>query len=188
MKTLAIITRVHPNRPNMLRACKESVSRQSCDDYEHLYIVDPKKQGSGRGWANKSFAIQPVNVDSKYVMVLDDDDMLIDKNLVEDIKTIAEKQDPDMFIFRGIIHNHRCPVLPPNNLWKRIIRGGLIASFCVAVKKEIWEAHKASFGADPRNGDFHFMKTAYIHADSIYWHDKVVAETQKGRNRGRGER
>lgn len=182
MKTLAIITRVHPNRPNMLKACKESVMWQSCDDYEHLFIYDRSEKGCGMLAANKLFVTKPVETNSRYVMVLDDDNVLVDNNLVKDIKGI----EADMIIFRGIVEGLPWPVLPPDELWEKPIVCNCIDAFCVAVSKELWEQYKADFGKASRGGDFHFMKTAFNHAGNIHWHDKVVAETQRV-SRGRGE-
>lgn len=182
MKTLAIITRVHPKRPNMLRICKESVKRQSCQDYEHLFIYDPTESGYGMLAANKSFARQLVKIGSRYVMVLDDDNILVDDNLVKDIKEI----EADMIIFRGIVEGLPWPVLPPDDLWEKPIVCNHIDAFCVAVSRELWEQYKAHFGKASGGGDFHFMKAAFDHAENIYWHDKVVAETQRV-SKGRAE-
>ena len=78
MKAIAFITRVHPRRNRMLKLCIQSIKAQINDDYIHILNRDDKSiKGYGTYLANKSFAkIKPI--DAKYVMVLDDDDMLIE--------------------------------------------------------------------------------------------------------------
>jgi len=181
MKALAIITRVHPNRPKMLFLCRRSVARQVSSDYEHLFIYDNTKTGYGVGLANKSFS-QSLKISSRYVMVLDDDDVLVDDNLVKDIKEITA----DVIIFRGVVDGLPWSVLPPNHLWEKPIECGRIASFCMAARREIWEQHKASFGKAVSGGDFQYMKSVYDCTKDIYWHDKIVARTQRV-SRGRSE-
>lgn len=83
MKTIAFITRVHPKRQNMLKQCIESIKVQTSDDYIHiLHRHDRTKNGYGLFSANHSLA-KIATIDARYIMVLDDDDILIDPDFVE---------------------------------------------------------------------------------------------------------
>jgi len=82
MKTIAFITRVHPKRPKMLEVCIDSIKTQTDDDYIHiLHRDDNTENGYGVIMANRSLVkVSPIN--ARYVMILDDDDMLIDSILL----------------------------------------------------------------------------------------------------------
>ncbi|GAH84870.1 unnamed protein product, partial [marine sediment metagenome] len=91
MKSIAFVTRVHPRRPNMLKICIKSVKAQTSDDYIHiLHRDDNTKEGYGVPNANRSLIkVNPIN--ARYVMILDDDNMLIDPNFVEIFAKVTEK-------------------------------------------------------------------------------------------------
>ena len=80
-------------------------------------------------------------------------------------------------IFKGWVANHG--VLPPPELWEKPVEFARIASFCMAVKRELWFKHIDTFGTKERGGDFEFMKAVYGSANSIYWLDMEVARTQR---------
>ena len=179
-KTLAFMTRCHPLRKAQLEICKASVAKQVCQDYEHILIHDPTEEGCGRLRANQLFATykDTMKINSRYLMVLDDDDMLINNNFVGVLKAIIEKQPYDLIIFKGWVFNHG--VLPSPEMWKKPIKVAEIASFCMAVEKDLWFEHIAKFGTKERCGDFEFMKAVYEAAKSIYWLDMKIARIQRG--------
>jgi len=103
MKTIAFITRVHPKRPGMLEVCIDSVKAQTSDDYIHILHKDDKtKNGYGMFLANQSLA-KVSSINARYVMALDDDDMLIDPNFVKTFKEIVNKDNPEIVFFKGNI-------------------------------------------------------------------------------------
>jgi len=177
-KTIAFMTRCHPLRKEKLEICKASIARQTCNDYEHVLIPDPTEEGCGRLRANQLFSTFEGNpkINSRYLMVLDDDDMLICDEFVETLKAITDKQSYDVVIFKGYVGR----VLPLPERWKKSIKVGGIASFCMAVKKDIWYKHIDKFGTKARCGDFEFMEAVYEDAKSIYWLDMKVARIQRG--------
>jgi len=103
MKTIAFITRIHPKRPGMLKVCIDSVKTQTDDDYIHiLHRDDNTESGHGLHLANQSFVkVPPIN--AQYVMVLDDDDMLIDPDFVKLFKEIVNKHKLEIVFFKGKI-------------------------------------------------------------------------------------
>lgn len=187
MKTIAFLTRVHPDRPNMLKTCIESVQAQTDNDYEHIFIrTDRTKKGYGKWNANRSFAIVKV-IPAKYAMVLDDDDMLIKPNFVKLFKRVIEQhRDPEIVFFKGIVHS--LGVLPRPGYWKRPPVYGQIASFCDAVRTDVWLKHIPVFGKRELGGDFCFISACYQNTKRHIWWDTVVARTQKGPGRAKNER
>jgi len=176
MKTIAFVTRIHPKRPNMLKKCKESVKMQTSDDYIHILHRDDKtNQGYGKHAANKSL-IKIKEIPAKYVMVLDDDDMLIDSHFVEDFKRVI-KGNPEMVFFKGIVH--RFGILPEDQFWKRPPIFGRIGSFCFAIRTDIWIKYIGAFGKRMSGGDFVFLNTCYQNTNKHVWWDRIVAKTQK---------
>ena len=187
MKTLCIITRVHPARPNMLDVCVESVKNQQCGDYQHLLLRDDDTTG-GYGVEAANRALHDVKgIDGRYIMVLDDDDMLVDGGVVQDIVDAVASR-PAIVVFKGIAGDHG--ILPSPDTWKSPPVRGKIGSFCYAVRRSYWEAYcsywVSSYGY-PAMGDFTFINACYKDAEDVVWLDRLVAVTQKGASYGRGE-
>jgi glycosyltransferase involved in cell wall biosynthesis len=186
METLAIVTRVHPERPNMLRRCVESVNAQEGDGYIHiLHRHDKSGRGYGKWNANKSLAAIS-DIPAKYVMVLDDDDMLIKQDFVREFSGIVDGKNPEIVFFKGNVH--KLGVLPRPAFWKRPPVYGQIASFCLAVRHDVWMKHIKEFGRRELGGDFCFISACYRNTKDHLWWDVVVAATQKGPGRAKGER
>ena len=184
MKTLAIITRVHPNRPNMLQKCVDSVKNQTSDDCIHiLHRHDKTQQGYGKWNANKSLA-EVKDIPARYAMVLDDDDMLVDPKFVEDFKKIVDGKNPEIVFFRGIIH--RFGPLPTDKCWKRPPAFGRIGSFCLAVRADVWKKYIHRFGAKLSGGDFCFISACYRNTKKHIWWNRIVAKTQWETRAGSG--
>ena len=183
MKTIAFVTRVHPLRPTMLKVCIDSIKAQTNDDYIHILNRNDKtKNGYDRFMANKSFAkISPIN--AHYVMVLDDDDMLIDPNFVSIFKEIVKENSPEIVFLKGYI-SHR--IYPSPIFWGKAPVHAQIGSFCYVTRIDIWEKYIHEFGT-PTCGDFHFISACYKNTKNHFWLDRVVAKTQKKAGHGKGE-
>ena len=179
-KTIAFVTRCHPLRAKELEACKASIVKQTSQDYEHILLRDSTKKGCGRLEANRLFMKykDSIPATNRYLMVLDDDDMLVNDGFVKQFRKIVEKQDYDLVIFKGRTASHG--VLPPPELWRKPVKLANIASFCMAVRRDLWFKHIEKFGTKAKCGDFEFMKAVYRDANSIYWLDMEVARTQRG--------
>ena len=178
-KTIGFVTRCHPLRAKELAICKASIVKQTSQDYEHILIRDPSKKGCGRLEANRLFAKYKKSIppDNRYLMVLDDDDMLVNDDFVKAFRKIVKKQSYDLIVFKGWHFHHG--ILPPPELWEKPVKFSKIASFCMAVEQSLWFKHIEKFGMKERGGDFEFMKAVYKNAKSIYWLDMEVARTQR---------
>jgi len=185
------MTRVHPQRPNMLKKCVESVQAQTSEDYIHILIRDDKTgRGYGKLAANRSFS-KIKDIPAKYVMVLDDDDMLVNPEFVEDFATMIETKKilfsriPEIVFFKGIIH--KLGIMPRPAYWKKPPVYGQIGSFCFATRTEVWLKYVHAFGLRKLGGDYSYISTAYRNTKDHVWWDEIIARTQKGPGRSKGE-
>jgi len=188
MKILAIVTRVHPQRPNMLRRCEESVRAQIGNNYVHILLRDDKtERGYGIHNANQSF-VRLREIPARYVMVLDDDDMLIDDRFVEDFSGVLGIKYPPIVFLKGIVH--KLGVLPRQEYWEKPPVYGQIASFCFAVRQDVWFRHIQAFGDKKQGGDYCFIRACYDNTNPQHhlWWDRIVARTQAGPGRSKGEK
>ena len=185
MKTIAFITRVHPQRSEMLKVCIDSVKRQMETDYVHIIYRDDKtKDGYGIRQANRSLEKIPF-IEARYVMVLDDDNMLINPNFVGMFKKIVDKHNPEIVFYKVIIGNSLVPSL---KYWEKPPIRKRIDSHCFAVRIDIWKKYIHEFGTDVC-GDFRFISMCYKNTTNHYWLDREISMTQKkaGRGKGKGE-
>ncbi|MHA1395741.1 MAG: hypothetical protein ACTSRZ_19750 [Promethearchaeota archaeon] len=173
----------------MLKKCIESVKKQTSDDYIHILHKDDKTlKGYGVASANRSLA-KIKNIDAKYVMILDDDDMLIDPKFVEIFRKKVNERKPEIVFFKGIING--VGIFPRPEIWKAAPKFAMIASFCLAVRHDIWMDNIHEFGKPVLGrrlgGDFSFISSCYKKTKKHYWLDRIVAKTQKKPGHGRGE-
>ncbi len=186
MKTIAFVTRVHPRRPNMLKKCMESVKAQTSDDYIHVLFRDDKsKEGYGVYNADKSL-MKIKNIDARYAMVLDDDDMLVYPDFVKEFKSIVGKSNVDIVFFKGMIDGG---IFPPPDVWGKAPAHCKIGSFNFAVRLDIWMKYIHTWNPISGKGcaDYWFIAHCYDKTERYFWLDRVVARTQKRPGHGKGE-
>jgi len=185
IKTLAIITRVHPQRPGMLKICVDSVKAQTDDDYIHiLHRDDTTEKGYGKLFANQSF-VKIFPIPARYVMILDDDDMLIDPDFVKVFREIVNDKNPEIVFFKGIIVGKG--VYPREQIWGKAPLPARIASFCWAIKLNVWRKNIHEFGKRHSGGDSNFICRCYENTTKHFWVNRFVAKTQKKPGGGVGE-
>lgn len=173
---LSIVTRVY-KRPVGIRKNKESIDALSDKSLEQIFIHD--EVGFGMFEANKSFSNVKNMIDGKYVLLLDDDDFIVNKNMIEDLKKIAKEKNPDVIFFRmtiknGMNNNH----YPTEHCWNNKPLIAHIGGTCFVVKKEIYNEFIHNF-AHERCGDFHFINSVFNSGASVFWLDKLMCETGK---------
>lgn len=185
MKTIAFITRVHPQRPEMLKACIDSVKMQTDNNYVHvIYRDDTTKDGYGILLANQSLVGAPA-MDARYVMILDDDNMLIDRKFVGIFKEIVNGNNPELVFYKVVIGDR---VYPPPDFWKKPPVPRQIDSHCFAIRLDIWRKYIHIFG-EGVCGDYSFISKCYKNTSNHFWLDREVSSTQRevGRGKGKGE-
>lgn len=184
MKAIAFVTRVHPERPRKLKVCIDSVKAQTDNDYIHIIHRDDKtKNGYGLFSANRSFTkVSPI--DARYVMVLDDDDILTDLNFVKKFKRITNKDNSEIVFFKGYITGKG--TYPKQQFWKKAPQRRYIASFCFAVRLDIWKKYIHKWGKESC-GDFFFISECYRKTKKYSWLNCLVVRTQGRPGKGEGE-
>jgi hypothetical protein len=147
MAFLSVITRHMPSRADFLALNQASLRLQSDPDYEQVVVVD--ELGQGWHYANLMLveAVRPTpptpdpgrmpcaptgggKVSGRYVLVLDDDDMLINAQAIERLKK-ATAGDPPGVIWRA--WHSDAGILPDNGHWKQAPALGFIGAcgFCL---------------------------------------------------------
>jgi hypothetical protein len=187
-KTICFLTRCHPQRPNMQKVCFDSVKNQTCDDYQHFLIQGAMREPDQYSRGDGKFAVEhgltkPWPIDAHYVMVLDDDNMLVDMDFVKDLKELAQKENPDIVFFKAEIKGWG--VYPS---WARHPVAGEVDWFCYAVKRWFWQKYIAEVNARPMaSNDWFFIDKCYRNTRSIIWWNRMIASTQRAPGRQRGE-
>jgi len=167
---LSIVTRCF-KRPQLLERNKESVYAQLDQDWEHIFIVDDI--GLGMEAANKSLALNAHLISGEYVLILDDDDILVDNNYVSGLRAIVRSYHPDVIISK--MRWHLQVEKPERQWWRHPPQHGHIGSPCFAVRREVWLQHIESFGTE-RSGDFHFITAIWNAGCTFHWWKQVTSE------------
>jgi glycosyltransferase involved in cell wall biosynthesis len=178
---LTVVTRCF-QRPQLLQKNIKSLKSQTDKDYEQIFIID--RIGKGLSAADKSLDWFKHYNSGQYIMVLDDDDLILDPQFISYIKVIALKSNPDVIIWRGQFGNINYVLPPVNTNWGKLIEKSKIGSFNYAVKSEFYNQyiHVCRSGI---TGDFDFInKVLNSKTLNVIWTDKVfVASQVKGKGR-----
>ena len=178
MPFLSVVTRCY-KRPAMLAKNMASLEVQSEPDYEQLFIVDD--EGQGIGWANRALAT--VDPTSDYVMVLDDDDMLINDRAIGLLMDAVMIDYPHLVIYRA--EHGELGVLPDELTWNKRPLKGHIGSCDFITRRDVWKEHIHQFGID-EGGDYAFLHAIWRDNPRTVWLDELLARTQR-RSNGRPE-
>ncbi len=175
---LTVITRCY-KRPKMLRANVASLEMQTDQDYEQLFIVD--EVGRGVQWANEQFAVHTDRVNGEYVLLLDDDDKLVDREAVAKLKAAARRTGADIVVFR--VDHGPLGILPDAIVWEKEPVHCHIGGGDLIVKADLWRRCIEYFGhavsTISPGGDFSFMRELWSHNPRVCWLDKVLEEVQR---------
>jgi len=185
MKTICFLTPCHPARPNMQKICFNSVKAQTCDDYQHFLLQGSMRENKDGTRAWECGLKKPWPIDARYVMRLDDDNMLVYPDFVKEFKQLTQKENPDVVIFRGNIIGIG---IIPSHSWGKAPVHGNIDWFCYAIKLEMWNKYIQEMRHERGiNNDYQLIRNCYRNTQSVSWMDRVVAKTQRGRMYGKGE-
>lgn len=174
---LSIITRRHGQRRPKGWQVNQSNMRRLKGDFEQITITD--KKGMGLHYANMSFVLACPYIRGKYVYLLDDDDLINNPEMIPVLQEIAEKENPDVIVFRMIIKNGMNNNLYPTEACWRAKKPMLahIGGSCMVVKADVFKRHIHHFG-HPRFGDFYFLDHMYKTGKlKWHWHYEIMAET-----------
>lgn len=174
MALLEVVTRCY-KRPKMLAINAASLDAQMCPDWAQTLLKD--SQGIGVPAANARLAeFDPYG---EYVLVLDDDDMLVDRRLVLDLQRIVMTCGYPPAVIVRMDHGH-LGVLPPDELWLEEPVRGRIGVSAIITRRDVWMAHRAAWGGMCYEADFDFIHSVWAeHSDHIVWHDVVASKVQR---------
>ena len=169
---LTIITRCY-KRPRMLGKCIASLERQTCQDWQHITIVDEIGIGipeTFRRMAKRDWS----DVQGEYVYFLDDDNLLADVESVRWLRDITQG-GTDMLIFRAEIGDK---ILPDRAHWGWPPVFRHIDLGCAIVQRDVFFQAAKSFGAR-YEGDYDYLSAAYKLAKTHDWLNRCVMRAQQ---------
>lgn len=154
-------------RPGLLAKCRESVLAQTVP-VEHVIVED--EIGIG---VDGMFAEIPLHAHlatGRYVMVLSDDNILVDRSFAHDLEG---KANADVVVFKGMVEGR---VLP--GVWDSPPELGQIDLSNFAVEREVWQANADKWG-HRYEGDFDFIHHLWSQGFTFRWWDRLVFEALK---------
>lgn len=174
---LTIVTRAY-KKPKCLQHCIESVQMQTDSDYEHIILED--LVGQGLAWADCLLDEKKHLNHGKYILVLDDDDKITNRGLIELLKFLDKQYDPDLIIWRGYFSEVDYSLPPIDHRFGRTPARGLIGSFNYCAKKELYDKH-VYLCKSGISGDYDFLMAMYqeLPKDKIHWLRKILVRTQQ---------
>jgi glycosyltransferase involved in cell wall biosynthesis len=174
---LTVVTRAY-KKPRCLKENIKSLKAQTDQDYEQIFIID--KVGKGLAWADKALDLNKHRNNGKYIMVLDDDDKIVNRNFIFTLKDINKRFNPDLIIWRGYFTEIDYVLPPIDSRWGDVPIRTLIGSFNYCVKKEYYDkyVHLCTSGI---SGDFDFLEGLYsnIPKNKRYWLNSIMVQTQQ---------
>ena len=170
---LSIVTRYMPARRQMMERCETSIKAQTCTDYEWLVLRDD--MGRGMVWANAQFDRHRDRVSGRYVLMLDDDDMLASPEAVATLRDAAD-ENPGVIVFRADHAGHG--ILPRADVWGGSPVYGSISGQDFITRRDYWLDNIAEFRGS-HDADFRYMSALWAARPRIVWLDKVIVATQQ---------
>jgi len=168
---LSIVTRCHPQRASMLAKNIDSLKAQTDQGYQHILLEDDE----GRGLEYANSMLQWADPEGEYVLILDDDDMLIDDEAIAKLRDVVYDR-PDVVMFRA--EHAWLGTLPSARVWQREPIQGHIGSCDFIVRRDVWLEHIKAF-AQPRCGDYHFIRSVWDSDPDVEWLPDVLAGVQR---------
>jgi hypothetical protein len=180
MAFLDILTRHLPDRKYMYRANHACLQAQSDPDYCHWTLADEER----RGWQHAARLLAEVapKLRSEYVLILDDDDLMINADGICLLKEAARDTEPAAVVFRG--WHGDLGILPGPNGWMRRPFMGGIGSFDFIVRRDVFlEVVQESVNGGYCN-DFAIIDGVFERNLPVVWLDALICAVMK-RSRGK---
>jgi hypothetical protein len=184
---LTVVTRCY-KRPAMLQINMASLDAQTDKGIEQIFIID--RVGRGIVWANQQLYAHRNRARGRYVYILDDDNRLVDKDLVAELRRAAMLwRDPDVFVVKGLRPTSNVRVFPDDQAWRtNTLRKATTNAHCYVVKANVWKMHIKSFGYPPTlSGAWQFPKALIDHGGYRWVWRNIVAGESIWLGRGRTE-
>jgi len=174
---LTIVTRSY-KKPKCLERNIESVQAQIDQDLEQVFIIDDA--GRGLAWADQALDQNKHRNSGQYIMVLDDDDVITNKNFIALLKLITKNHNPDVIIWRGKFTAINLVLPPLDRYWGIKPVKAFIGSFNYCIRKEIYDEyiHICNTGAC---GDYDLITAIFNKTPPpyVFWYNKIFVATQQ---------
>jgi len=170
---LSIVTRCY-KRPYMLEQNRKSVAAQTCQDFEHIFLVDDI--GRGVGWANGQFHRHRDEPRGDYVLMLDDDDVLSEPTAIEHLKEAAVNS-PDLVMCKFDYGSYG--ILPTPEMWQmKWPKQTHVGTSCFITRRDIWHDNVQCFEREIA-GDYWFLYSIWPDLQHTKWLDFVIGRVQR---------
>lgn len=165
-------------RPRQLERCKASVAIQNDGGYQHLVIVDDV--GIGVAGMFRDIPNHYADIQGDYVYFLSDDDVLIDPNVIGDLRAFIIANDyPDVVMALSTIGPHQYPLW-----WGAPPQQGAVTLSNWVVRKDVWLS--VPYGGR-YEGDLDFIAECWRREYRFAWWDRLICKAE-GWGRGQPEK
>jgi GT2 family glycosyltransferase len=163
----------------MLQINKASLCMQSCQDFEQLLMID----GQGGGWKHAAEMLTELAQDATgdYVLILDDDDILLNADGVRLMKEAAQGE-PAAVIFKG--WHADLGILPNDNTWMRRPRLAQIGSFDFITRREVFVELADTAVTNGYTNDFGIIDGVFERCLPVTWLNVLMCAVMR-RSRGK---
>lgn len=178
MPFLSVVTRHLPARAELLQRNKDSLKNQTDPDFESIVFVDAQARGFAH--AHKLLSDASFFVQGRYVLILDDDDYVSDRDAIKAFKE-ATLHQPPVVIFRG---QHADLGILPARTWLEAPALGDIGCFDFILRADIYKEISRTTPApdNPYTGDYAIIAAAFAQYQAqAVWLDRVICTADKRR-------
>jgi hypothetical protein len=139
--------------------------------------------GRGIEWSHTNMATACPQIKGDYVLVLDDDDLIVVKTCIAELKQAAASGADVIMLKMQIVPGF---IVPEDEFFHAPPVVGHIGISSFVVKRDLWIANVLHF--EPvYHGDYTFIAAVYPQAEQIVYLDRVMCSTQDGNHHGRPE-
>lgn len=164
---LTVVTRTMPGREKQLNLLERSLCKLP-DKYgsiEHVIIHDNERRGLYS--ANCSFYENREKVSGEWVVLIDDDDILLDADLTKELQA----RDSFGVVMAKVVIRGR--VVPTTVSWMREPVRSNVSGSGIIMRNEIFMRHIEAFRR-PRAADYYFIKEVFSFNYPTSWYDNVI--------------
>ena len=159
-----------------MKICRKSLADQTCQDFEHIIIVD--EVGRGIPWANRQLAERDwSDLSGQYVYILDDDNMMMPGAIGAIKHELVAADLPALMICRVHRIQPKLRGIPKDEYWEKGPVLNTIDAGCVVVRHDLFLKAVKSY-PEIYTGDYDYILAAYTMAESVKWYKKLIMRAQ----------
>ena len=178
---LTVVTRHLPARADLLERNQASLRAQTDQDYEQVVITDFDGGGFKQAVAMLRNAAHSLN--GRYVLILDDDDVIEDRHAISILKSTvgagSPRPEPPAVIFRG--RHAELGVLPGYSWLREPVRGD-IGVFDFVLRADVYKTFVETPIINAYAFDHDLISAVYAaHGSEIVWLDRIICAADRRR-------